>query len=71
MILVSGALAGFSLREWSSLLGVVGFLGLTWRALANLPELSYLARALATCLGVIMAVGAASSAQASGSNSYS
>lgn len=60
-ILASGLISGASLREWSSLLSVICLIGLVWRAVSTLPSMSHLARALATCLGLVL--GAAAVAQ--------
>lgn len=58
VILISGVLSGLSLREWSSLLGVVCVLGLIWRGISTLGEMSNLTRALTTCLALVLASGA-------------
>jgi ABC-type amino acid transport system permease subunit len=47
-----------TLREVSSLLGVIGFIGLVWRGISTLDQMSNLSRALATCLGLLIGVGA-------------
>lgn len=50
VVLGAGLAGGASLREFSSLLSAVCVIGLIWRGVSTLPEMSHLARALSTVM---------------------
>lgn len=57
LFVISGIVYDYSVREWSSALGLFCLVGVLWRAISSLDDMTDLARALTTAVGLLLFSG--------------